>query len=359
MRKLCLLANANSIHTQKWIEYFSTLNYVIDLISLTETDYNYKRNVRVHFIKTSSSNKLSYFLLISKVRKLVDIIKPDILHSHYASSYGMLGRMCNYHPFVVSVWGSDVYEFPVNNPFNKTLLKYILNGADAVCSTSEDMKSVTERYYKGSIRITPFGVDTKHFRQENPVFNKDCITVGVTKGLEKIYGINYLIEGFSEVLKTVNNKDIRLLVIGDGTERENLINLCVNLGIKHKVDFIGSVSNEYMVHYINKMDIVCIPSLSESFGVSAIEAEACERPVITSNIGGLKEVVINNKTGFLIESKNSNEIADKIKLLINNIELAKQLGKNGRRFVVNRFSWNNNTRIMHGLYDELTKKISD
>ncbi|MBL4938127.1 glycosyltransferase [Clostridium sp. YIM B02515] len=358
MKKLCLLANANSIHTQKWVEYFSDLQYSIEIITLTDTKYEYKPNVKVHYISPSSTNKLSYFLLINKVRKLVYNIKPDILHSHYASSYGMLGRMCNYHPFLVSVWGSDIYQFPEQNILNKILLKYILNGAEAVCSTSEDMKNVTQRYYNGDIFITPFGVDINIFQKQNPIFSKQNITIGVTKSLEAVYGINFLIEGFSKILKRFPHRDLKLLIVGDGSEKEELTKFCEYLGIMDKVFFAGVVANEDIVEHINQMDIVCIPSLSESFGVSAVEASACERPVVASNVGGLKEVVIDNKTGFLIEAKSSEEIANKIEIFIKDMDLARQFGKNGREFVQKKFSWDKNVKIMEGIYDMLIDKFS-
>ena len=187
MTKICFLADAHSIHTRKWVQYFSEFSNEIHIISMRETDYEYESNVHVHVLRSIGANKLSYFLLIKTVKKLIKNIKPDILHSHYATSYGLYGRMCNFHPFVISVWGSDVYEFPKGNKIKGLLLKYILKGADKVCSTSNDMAEETKKYYDKDIVITPFGVDIDKFKCNTPILNSNFITIGVIKGLEKIY----------------------------------------------------------------------------------------------------------------------------------------------------------------------------
>ena len=356
MAKICFLADAHSIHTRKWVQYFSRLNNEIHIISMRETDYVYESDVHVHVLRSIGANKLSYFLLIKDVKKLVKEIKPDILHSHYATSYGLYGRMCNFHPFVISVWGSDVYEFPKGNKSKGLLLKYILNGADKVCSTSNDMAEETKKYYSKDIAITPFGVDIDKFKCNTPILDNNYITIGVMKGLEKVYGLNYLIEGFSKLLKEYRgNKKLRLLIVGDGTERMNLEDLAKELDISSKVIFTGNVDNQKVPDYINKMDIVCLPSLSESFGVSAVEACACGRPIIATEVGGLKEIISDNYNGFVIKEKNSDDIKLKLMKIIENEALMREFSQNARRLVEEKYNWLDNAKIMNDIYKTLEK----
>jgi glycosyltransferase involved in cell wall biosynthesis len=358
MAKICFLADAHSIHTRKWVQYFSKLNNEIHIISMRETDYMYESNVHVHVLRSGSTNKLSYFLLIKAVRKLVKDINPDILHSHYATSYGLYGRMCNFHPFVISVWGSDVYEFPKGSKTKELLLKYILKGADKVCSTSHNMAEETKKYYTKDIIITPFGVDINKFKCNIPILNSNYITIGVMKGLEKIYGLNYLIEGFSELLKEYRgNKKLKLLIVGDGTERTNLEALAKELDISSEVTFTGKIDNENVPDYINMMDIVCLPSLSESFGVSAVEACACGRPIIATEVGGLKELIIDNYNGFAIEQKNSHDIKLKLNRIIENEPQAREFSENARSLVVEKYNWLDNAKIMSDIYKTLVKGV--
>ena len=358
MAKICFLADAHSIHTRKWVQYFSKLGNEIHIISMRETDYVYESNVHVHVLRSRSTNKLSYFLLIKAVKKLVENINPDILHSHYATSYGLYGRMCNFHPFVISVWGSDVYEFPRGNKIKEFLLKYILKGADKVCSTSYDMAEETKKYYKNEIVITPFGVDIDKFTCNIPILNSNYITIGVMKGLEKIYGLNYLIEGFSRLVREYcGTKELRLLIVGDGTQRMELEALAKKLEICSRVNFTGKIDNEQVPNYINKMDIVCLPSLSESFGVSAVEACACGRPIIATEVGGLKEIIFDGFNGFVIKQKSSDDIKLKLIKIIENEAQMKQFSINARSLVLEKYNWFENAKIMNNMYLSLKKDI--
>ncbi len=352
MAKICFLADADSIHTRKWVNYFSDCDNEIYLISMRDTKYKYSENVKVFIVTPPFSNKLSYFFIANKIKNLIKKIKPDILHSHYATSYGLFGRMSGYHPFIVSVWGSDVYDFPNSNAFNAKLLKYILNGTDAVCSTSMDMANETRKYYKNEkdITITPFGVDINKFIEKSPILQKSYITIGVIKNLNRIYGIDYLVNAFS-VLGKETNKDIRLMIVGDGVERENLENLCIELNIENKVTFTGKIDNVKVPEYINMMDVVCIPSLRESFGVAAVEACACGRPVVSTNVGGLTEIVFDDFNGYTVDSKNSILLKEKLKVLIEDENKMREFSVNARKVVEDKYNWTHNAETMQKLYD--------
>ena len=125
--KICYLADINSAHTHKWLNYFLAKGYDIHVISLGKGEYE---GVTVHSLdiqdttmkKTSDRSKLEYLKKIKRVKQLVKEISPDILHAHYASSYGLLGALTNYHPYVISVWGSDVYDFPIKSPIHLSLI---------------------------------------------------------------------------------------------------------------------------------------------------------------------------------------------------------------------------------------------
>ena len=356
MTKICFLGDAHSIHTRKWAQYFAKRGNDVHIISMRETDYVYESNVHVHVLRSSSTNKLSYFLLIRSIKKLVKAINPDILHSHYATSYGLYGRMCNFHPFVISVWGSDVYDFPKGNIVKELLLKYILKGADKVCSTSYNMAEETQKYYDKEIIITPFGVDIEKFKCNTPILNNSYITIGVIKGLEKVYGLNYLIEGFSEFIHEYRGtKELRLLIVGDGTQRLELETLVKKFDINSKVTFTGQIDNEKVPDYINKMDIVCLPSLSESFGVSAVEACACGRPIIATQVGGLKEIIVDNYNGFVIQQKSSEDIKLKLMKIIENERDMIAFSKNARKLVMQKYNWFDNAKIMDDIYITLEK----
>lgn len=356
MTKICYLSDANSSHTQKWVDYFSDYYDEIHLISMRKSNHKYKSNVKLHIIEPPFKSKFSYFFIINKIRNLIKSINPDLVHSHYATSYGLYGRLCGFHPFIVSVWGSDVYEFPKSSKLKAKLFNYILDGADVICSTSNDMANEIRKYYnKKDIEITPFGVDTNKFNIHNNILSNSYITIGVSKHLNKIYGIDILLKSFAMLIKEVN-KDIRLLIVGDGPDRKPLETLAHELNIADKITFVGSVENKDVPIYMNKMDIVALPSLSESFGVAALEAESCGRPVVCSDVGGLKEVVSDSKTGYIFKSEDIVDLKNKLKLLVENEALMHSFSSSGRKFVLDNYDWKDNANHMHNIYLKLIKK---
>lgn len=353
-KKLCILADADSSHTKKWIDYYSTLDYDIYLISMRDTRYKYNDKVKLHVVKPKEGSKLNYFFIIPKIKKLIKTINPDIVHSFYATSYGLFGAVSKVKPLVVSVWGSDVYLFPKQNAIFKKILQYVFNSSNVLCSTSRDMAKEIRKYNSDkNIIITPFGVNTELFKPMEPLFKDKGITLGVMKGLEKIYGIDTLIKAVSIVSEKIGKENVRVIIVGDGTEENNLKELAQSLDLNDNIDFVGRVENSQVPYYINKCDTICLCSHSESFGVAALEASACERPVIATGVGGLKEVVKDNITGLAFEDNNEVQLAEKIISIYNNREKAKVMGKQGRQMVLEEYDWENNVKVMKDLYDTL------
>ena len=106
--------------------------------------------------------KFPFLLLksLKKANKIVKDFKPNILHAHYASSYGILGYLSKFKPFILSVWGSDIYHFPNKNLLNKFILRLVIKNSDKICSTSSAMKKIIEDEYKRfDVELISFGID--------------------------------------------------------------------------------------------------------------------------------------------------------------------------------------------------------
>ena len=149
-----------------------------------------------------------------------------------------------------------------------------------------------------------------------------------------------------------------MMIIGEGSLKRRLMRLCRRLKIEERVVFTGFIENHRIPGFINKMDIFIIPSISDSetFGVAAVEAAACQLPVIASDIGGLPEVITHDKTGFLVPPRNSQAIADRIIQLITDTKLRQRMGKDARRRVKEDYDWSQNSRQMEQLYQTVLKR---
>lgn len=358
--KIIFLGEATSIHTIRWVNSLSEKGIEVILVSLKgEVDIIGKINENVKVIYLPFGTKLGYYLNVFALKKIISKEKPDLINAHYASGYGTLGRLSGFNKKLLNVWGSDVYDFPNESKVKKRIIEKNLKSYTAIASTSYCMAEETKKYLEDKskeIFITPFGVDTKKFKNLNIEKNKNELVIGIVKTLTENYGIEYLIRAIKELENTLdieNYKKIRLLIYGKGELKNKLEALTKELQIEDKVIFKGYISNEDVPKALNEMDIFVVPSINESFGVAAVEAMACEIPVIASSVGGLKEVIVDKETGYLVSKKNCKEIADKLKKLILDKELRISLGKAGRKRVLENYNWDSNVEYMIKIYEEI------
>lgn len=355
--KIIYLADTNNIHTQKWVNHFLKKGHEIICISLSNKQIKGTRHISIMGKENISHSSLFYKLLyLKKLKFIKDFIhkeKPDILHAHYASSYGLIGGLCNYHPFIISLWGSDIFEFPRKNIITKKIIEFNLYRADIICSTSHIMAKEGNKYTKKNIFITPFGVNINLFKPMPEIMNKkvDEFVIGTVKSLESIYGIDILIKAFKIFSDKYNNT--KLVIVGDGTKKINYISLVKELNLDEKVEFIGRVTNSEVPRYLNTFDLYCALSIEESFGVSAIEAMSCSIPVLLSNVSGFSEIVSNNENGFLVEPKNYEETALLFEKLYNNRSELVKISEKSRDFILNNYDWENNAKIMENIYNNV------
>ncbi|MCD7873784.1 MAG: glycosyltransferase, partial [Acidaminococcaceae bacterium] len=151
--------------------------------------------------------KIRYLEALLLLKKVIKIFQPDIIHAHYATSYGLLGALVGFHSYIISVWGSDIFDFPNISLFHKNIIKYNFFKADIILSTSNVMAEEIQKYTSKGIKVTPFGVDINEFKPLNvdSIFKPNKIVIGTIKTLEEKYGIEYLIRAFSIVKKEIIN----------------------------------------------------------------------------------------------------------------------------------------------------------
>ncbi|KXG08979.1 D-inositol 3-phosphate glycosyltransferase [Anoxybacillus sp. P3H1B] len=355
--KVALLAPSKSIHTHKWASFYQQRG--IDVKVITFKDHysmEHAKEVETWVLPKWFPGKLSYISSVFALKRLLLEFQPDILHAHYVSSYGLVGALTNTHPFYVSVWGRDIYQFPVQNRLNRGIVEFTLQKADVICSTSHVMAAETKKYTDKHVEVTPFGVDLTIFKPLEKQ-KKETITIGTVKSLSDKYGIADLIKAFAIVYKEYPHTN--LLIVGDGPQRQEYEQLAETLGIRHVTTFTGRIPNTEVPAYINDMDIFAVPSTedSESFGVAAVEAMACGVPVIVSNVGGLPEVVKRDVTGLIVPKENPSALAEAFRYLLQDTALRSKMGKNGVNHVKQHYDWVDNANNMLNLYKKTLKGV--
>ncbi len=345
MKRILLLSDINSPHTQKWVTALLQRGMVVHVFSLSKptkdwykelSNFSFSFEDRAYAQRKGIKRVFKVFYLkgSSELKKVAEEFKPDFVHAHYASSYGLLGSFLNFSPYYVSVWGSDVFEFPKRSPLTKKIFKRVMKKANKIFSTGEVMAKEIQLYTTKKVEVVSFGIDTEKF-QPSPKSEKAITVLGLIKTLEPIYGVDILLKAIALVHKEL--PPIELRIIGDGSQRQELEKLSSELGINHLVNFKGRIPYGDVPKEYQELDILVNPSRFESFGVSALEASACGVPVIASRAGGLTEVVVDGSTGLLVPPEQPNELGEAIKKLVLDKGLRVMLGANGREFVLKNY----------------------
>ncbi len=291
------------------------------------------RGHQVHFITYSQPARLDFFsenlfyheVTVSKYplfdyppyelalsSKLVDVMmyeKLDVLHVHYAIPHASAAFMAKqilathgiHMPVITTLHGTDITLVGKDATY-KPVVTFSINQSDGVTAVSEQLRLETYNYFDVTkdIKVIPNFVDLQRFSfKPKDHFKKAIAPNGEkilvhTSNFRKVKRIPDVIRVFHKVLQSLPAK---LLLIGDGPERSPAEALCRELNIIDQVRFLGK--QEAVEEILSVADLFLMPSETESFGLSALEAMACRLPTITSNAGGIPEIVLEGKTGFM------------------------------------------------------------
>ena len=355
--RICFIAPASNYHTIKWSRWFSSHGHEVHVVSFIDAEIP---NTTVHFIdagvtvKDSDSKKLKYLLHGRDIKRIINKINPDIVNAHYATSYGAVAALSGIKGYILSVWGSDVYDFPLKSPLHKALLKYSLKRAGHIFSTSQAMAEETKKYTDKHIDITPFGVDMELFNPKRKVAADDQFVIGTVKTLDSKYGIDYLLKAGQIIRIQRPDIPLQIRIAGKGPRENEYQDLAKKLEIDDITTWLGFIPQEEAAIEWANMDVAIVPSTleSESFGVSAVEAEACGTPVIISDIPGLMEATSPGITSIVVHRKNAEEIASAVIDLYDNPKKREAIGKAGRQFVIEKYELNTCFEKPYKLFSE-------
>jgi len=355
--RLCYLADAPYIHTRRWVRHFVDRGWDVHVVSFRPAEIE---GAAVHYVAGwERLGKLRYLLRIPRVRRLVRGLRPDLLHALHLTSYGLLAVLCDVHPTLVSVWGTDVLEAPRLSPFHYFVTRLALRRADHITATGLRLAEATTRYAPASkpVTVVPYGVDLRVFRPRpsaagGPALGgreaRSEVVIGAVARLSREKGLHYLLDAFEVVAG--RHPEARLVLAGEGPDRHRLERLAERLGLADRVRFLGEVPHEQVPQVLQGLDVFAMPSTYEGFGVAALEAEAMEVPVVASRIHGIPDVVVDSETGLLVPPRDRQALAAALERLVSDDDLRRRLGRAARAFVAEHYSWEENTAQMEALY---------
>ena len=370
-KKILFIASLNSIHTLKWINFFLQLDYEVSVISLTSKIDSFKFSNKIKlYIFNKFKNKYLNFLYCSLfifIRRNF-FSHHDIVHVHYIGFNGLISLLLKNENLILSPWGSDI-KIDRKNFIKKFFLKFVFKKSTAIITDSKEIKKIIIDIF-GNIKSTfyfiNFGVDTKLFCKQKYNFDlekklniqnyRNDLKIISLRNHEKIYDIKTLIYSIKKLHN--NNKKIKCLIYGNGSETENLKKLTCDLELQNIILFKGKYTQEELPSIFSLIDCYVSTSLSDG-GLSSSTAEAmsCEVVAISSNNSENNLWIENEKSGFLFENSNVNQLFEILKN-INNINLS-EIGKEGRRIIQTNYDYNqemNKVNLIYKLYLEQSSK---
>ncbi|TGD59447.1 N-acetyl-alpha-D-glucosaminyl L-malate synthase BshA [Flavobacterium humi] len=303
--------------------------------------------------------------LSSKLVDMVKLYKIDVLHVHYAIPHAYAGYMAKQMlkdegitiPMVTTLHGTDI-TLVGNHPFYKPAVTFSINKSDVVTSVSQSLKDDTLRLFdiKNEIVVIPNFIELDNKITENIHCKRSVMArqeeriVTHISNFRKVKNIPDVVKVFYKIQQKIPAK---LMMVGDGPEKEEAEKLCQELGISDKVIFFGNS------HEINQIlsysDLFLLPSETESFGLAALEAMACHVPVISSNSGGLPEVNIHGVSGYLSDVGDVDDMAENALAILKDDTTLQQFKENALN-TAKQFSIEKIVPLYEGLY---TKAIQE
>lgn len=303
--------------------------------------------------------------------RLVDVVqyeKLDLLHVHYAIPHASAAFMAKqilrqkgiYIPVITTLHGTDITLVGKDSLY-EPVVTFSINQSDGVTAVSENLREETYSHFdiKKDIKVIPNFVDFKRFKKVNKDHFKKAIAPNGEKLLvhvsnfRKVKRVSDAVYAFKEIIKEV---PAQLLLIGDGPDRSKVEALCRDLGVCNHIRFLGK--QDAVEELLAVSDLFMMPSGSESFGLAALEAMACQVPVISSNAGGIPEINIDGETGFLSDVGDYKKMAaDSIKLLKDEAMLEK-FRQNAYK-QAKRFDIQNILPIYEDYYEEIIESVKN
>lgn len=310
---------------------------------------------------------------LKKIKEIIAEYKPDIVHTH-ASKAGALGRKAALDmkvPIIVHTFHGHVFHSyfgKVKTELYKLIERKLAQKSSGIIAISDLQKNELVNIYKiateNKVNVIPLGFDLQKFNQNLSEKRKnvrekfgvtdDQVAVAIIGRLAPIKNHSLFLETVALIQKETEKKLV-FFIVGDGELREEIAQKVVELS-KKGVDIRMTSWIKDINEFNAGMDIICLTSNNEGTPVSIIEAQASQVPVVSTNVGGVQNVMIDNKTGYIVPKNNARIFADKLLVLIENEALRNKMGQKGWAFVKELFHFERLVKEMEHYYKELLTK---
>jgi glycosyltransferase involved in cell wall biosynthesis len=347
--KIAFVGNPASVHVQRWVAEFIRRGhecrvFVVDQVQACEFE-------TVLLDGAGRGGLLGITERVRDLRRKLREFDPDVLHAHYALDYGTWAALSGFHPFILTLWGSDVLLAPGLSWLSRWKVKRALASADLITGDSADLLSAAESLARVPadrlVRLV-MGVDTECLQPvAEPLQNPEPIILS-TRRLEPLYRHDDLLRAAS--LLASDCIPFQLVVSSYGTAEEQLRALSKDLGLEARVTFTGRLAEEELLALYHRADIYVTVPETDGTSVSLLEAMACGLPVVASDLPSNREWLVSDQ---LVPVGRPEVLAASLRSLIEDQESRRAIGIRNRRVVVESGNWRSEMDRMERLYETL------
>ena len=347
--RIIYIASAESIHSARWIRFFSSSNNIIWITTANPS----KETIREYnlLIKKTTILNAKKFKDLFQIIKVLFFEKYSMVHLHYLGWHSLLTLFMRPGTnLVLTPWGSDLL---INNSFFKKIwFIFLFKKAKYTICDSDRLKNAALKLgaKENKILVSMFGIDTNSYKANRIIFSdKKKIVIGSNRKLEKIYDVITLLKTAKSICQ--NRDDVYFLIAGDGSLKSELKKYVSREKLSKKITFLGLLNKKEMHDFYNKIDIFVSTSLSDG-GLSSSIAEAMsfERVVIATNNSDNSLWIKDCKNGYLFNNKDSVKLEKIIQLISKNKSKNILIGKSARKIIELNYSYNNEMEKVDRIY---------
>jgi glycosyltransferase involved in cell wall biosynthesis len=360
--KIGFIGNSNHKLTRMIAHHLAQRGHQVHLISYNKSIgqiQNENPTVSFHSFQRFIPNYLSFIQPTKEMRIFIKKSSFDIIHGFQITNYGMLAAQLNFHPYVLSTLGSDIFFNPSNGPFYrkfilKKVMKFAVSQADSITVETEIGKNVLESYLhvpSGKIKIIKFGIEIENFSQK-PLSGHRNVTVVSPRAVTKLYNIDLIVRSIPHCRKQIPAiKFIFLMGIGNDRMITYILELAKQLNVHGSIEFIHRILNyKEIAEVYSKADILVSIPTSDSLPKSVLEGVLCNTIPVLSDIPANRNLLDFKIPAIFTSIKNEKKLAERIVATAADLPNLQQRVKVARRTIIENFSMKKSIDIIEELY---------
>lgn len=367
IKRIAYLSRGNSVYDRRFLEKMVERGHQVHFISYYPCEHVQVDRVQNYFYNYFTMYRFNHLVALQTawhLKRLLQHIQPDVLHTGWIQDHGLIGALSGFHPTLSMPWGSDVLIRPYDSAWAMWKTRFTLQRADMITCDAQSVKDKIIEVFRcaaSKIVVFPWGIDLSIFRLERSGevrkrlgWENNKVLICTRNFDIREHGVEYFIRAIPSVLEKCT--DTRVILVGSGPLEREYRKLVSELGLDDVVHFAGWLDEMQMAEYLNAADVYVSTSLSDGTSCSLLEAMACGLPVVVTDVPSYFEWVEDRVNGYIVPKKDGSQLAEALVALLQNSQLQKEMGKHNLQIARKRADWEKNFSILEQIYHRLSKR---